>query len=381
MRGQINDECKKKKKMSDGIIQRADGSWSFVVELPRDPDTGKRRQKWETVRGTRKDAERRRREVLSQIDHGLFAHAPAKMTLGEFLYYYLDIVKGKRENTFKGYAVSFKAFRKCFGDSLMLSNLKTDMVQRAVNELSSKLEKSTVGVYFTNFKTAIKYALKAGYIIFDPCEVVIIIKPVTKEKAVWDDDQANHFIRFCKTTKLMYATLFVALLKTGVRIGEMLALRWTDVDIEAGLIHITRTVSGKGYNPPKSANGIRKVPLDQGTVRMLSKHRIQQGKEKLLHGEGYNQENLVFCTEEGRRIRYVPALRSFMQLVKEAGLPYIMPHGLRHTHATFLLGHGHSVNLVAERLGDDPKTIMKTYAHVLPGMQAEAVRTIERLYD
>ncbi|MGB9793236.1 MAG: tyrosine-type recombinase/integrase [Thermacetogeniaceae bacterium] len=67
--------------------------------------------------------------------------------------------------------------------------------------------------------------------------------------------------------------------------------------------------------------------------------------------------------------------------MKEAGVPKITIHGLRHTHATFLLRHGHPVNLVAERLGNTPKTVMETYAHVLPSMQREAVKTIERLYE
>lgn len=266
----------------------------------------------------------------------------------------------------------------------MLTDLNTLMVQDAVNELSTKVDKSTVKLYFIKFKAAMKYACSPSirYLIHNPCADVIANEPDFKEKPVWDDNQANQFIRFCKATKLRYAALFILLLKTGARIGEILGLRWTDVDIEAGVIHITRTAARKGgYNPPKSRNGIRKVPIDEGTVKVLSRHRIQQGKEKLLHGEGYNPENLAFCTGVGTRILYIIAYSAFKCVSRRAGLPYITIHGLRHTHATFLLRHGHSVNLVAERLGDDPKTIMGTYAHVLPGMQAEAVKTIEMLYE
>ena len=178
-----------------------------------------------------------------------------------------------------------------------------------------------------------------------------------------------------------YAALFVLLPKSGARIGEILALRWSDVDFETGTIHITRTVSGKGYMPPKSKNGIRKVPLDRGTLKLLSKYKIQQGKEKLLCGDGYNLRNLVFTRSNGQKVPYNTAYGAFSRLTKRSGLPYITIHGLRHTHATFLLRHGHSVNTVAERLGEDPKTIMDTYAHVLPGMQTEVVRTIERLCE
>ncbi len=214
---------------------------------------------------------------------------------------------------------------KFLGNSLKLSDIKTDMVQRAVNELSSKLKNSSVERYFVNFKTAFKYAASPGvrYTLFNPCDGVIINKPDDVEKAVWDDDQSNQFIRFCKATKQKYAVLYVMLLKTGARIGEFLALRWTDVDLDAGVIRITRTVSGsgKGYNPPKSRNSIRKLPLDGGTLNLLSKHRVRQGKEKLLHGEGYNPEGLVFCTRKGNKQTYSEARRVFESLCKKAGLP------------------------------------------------------------
>lgn len=367
--------------MRGHIRKRSKDSWTVVVELPRDPGTKKRRQKWVTVKGTRKDAERRLAELLVQADRGLFSQASGKMTLGEFLDYFLEIVKGKRENTYKGYARSFKAFRNLLGNDVKLANLETGAMQVAVNRLASRLKKSTVSEYFSKLNTAMRYAVKTGLIIRNPCEGVIVNKPDWGEKTVWDDDQANRFIRICKNTGKEYAALFILLLKTGARIGEVLALRWSDVDFEAGTIHITRTVSGSGYNPPKSKNSIRKVPLDAGTLKMLSKHKIQQNREKLLHGRAYNPENLVFCSSDGGKLSYQAVHKAFNCIVEKAGLPRITIHGLRHTHATFLLRHGHSVNLVAERLGDDPKTVMDTYAHVLPDMQKEVVKTIDKLYE
>ncbi|MGB9792921.1 MAG: tyrosine-type recombinase/integrase [Thermacetogeniaceae bacterium] len=367
--------------MRGHIRKRAKDSWTVVVELPRDPVTGKRRQKWVTVKGTKKDAERKLAELLVQADRGLLPKASPKMTLGEFLDYFLDTARGKRENTYYGYAAALQFFGDAIGRSVKLADIDTAVVQAAVNALSKGHKNSTVQVYFTKFKTAMKHAVDAGFLAKNPCEGVILNKPERGEKAVWDDDQANKFIRYCKRVRDKYAVLFVFLLKTGMRVGEALALRWSDVDFEAGEVHVTRTVSGRGYNPPKSKNGIRKVQLDAGTLDMLSKYRIQQNKEKLLHGGGWNPENLVFCRENGERMSYATIRRVFMRMVKKAGVPLITIHGLRHTHATFLLKHGLPVNLVAERLGDDSKTVMTTYAHVLPSMQREAVKAIERVYD
>lgn len=370
-----------------GDIEKVTGKrgeyYRVRVELPPRLD-GKRNQRTLTDKSY-KALERQQRDLLYEIDQGRHSVAPVKTTLGEFLDFYLDIVKGKRDSTYNGYRKSFNAFRKCLGDGLRLTDIKTDTIQVAVNRLSDNLKNSSVERYFVNLKTAFKYAANpgVGYVAFNPCEGVIINKPDNVEKVVWDDDQSNQFIRFCKLKKQRYSALFVLLLKTGARIGEILALRWTDVNFEAGMIYITRTVSGtgRGYNPPKSKNGTRKVPLDEGTLSMLNKHRIHQAEEKLLHGEGWNTENLVFCTKTGQRETYSEARRIFEELCMRAGLPYIAPHGMRHTHASFLLLHGRSVKEVAERLGDDDKTIMKTYSHLLPHIQAETVKLIEQIYE
>ncbi len=358
-------------------------SYSVGVELPPGPD-GKRRQKTITAKSYKK-LERKQRDLLSQIDLGQLPIAPAKMTLGEFLDYYLDIVRTKRTKTYEGYQTAFKAFRRTKGmkGKVLLSDVTTDLVQHAVNELSKELEKSSLSVYFTNLKTAFRYAAGPGvrYVSYNPCDGVIIAKPDEKEKQIWDDGQAQQFLQFCKTTTMRYAILFTLLLKTGARIGEILSLRWSDVDLKAGTIHITRTITKGGYGPPKSKNGIRKMPIGQGTIKLLSKHRIQQNKEKLLFGEGYNPEDLVICKGNGKRLPYQDAYQSFKCFCKYSELPYIAPHGLRHTCATMLVAHGHPIKTIAELLGDDPTTIEKTYAHNTPTMRAEMLQTIEQVYE
>jgi integrase len=247
---------------------------------------------------------------------------------------------------------------------------------------SGHLAAVTIYNHFQRFHTMMGHAVELGYVVKNPCQGVIITKPELTEKVVWDEQQVKHFNSFLKTCLLRYTALFMLLLKTGARIGEILALRWTDIDFVAGTISITRTATAKGYNPPKSKYGTRKVPLDQGTIKMLSKHRTQQGKEKLLHGEGYNPENLVFCKRRGVRLPYREAREAYVCLVSGSGLPYLPMHRLRHLHATMLLKDGnHSIKAVAERLGDSPATIEKTYAHVLTGMREAIVQTIEQMYE
>lgn len=319
--------------MRGHIRKRSKGSWTVVVGLPRDPVTGKRRQKWETVRGTRKDAERRLAELLVQVDRGLFPQAAGKTTLGEFFDYFLEIARGKRENTYETYETAFKAFRSVLGGNVKLMDLNPGMLQAVVNQLSRRLKKSTLNLYFSRLKAAMRHAVDVGLIARNPCSGVIVARPEEGEKAVCDDDQANRFLRYCKKheDEKGYAALFTLLLKTGMRIGEALALRWRDVDFDEGVVHVTRTVSGRGYSPPKSKNGVRKVPLDAGTLNMLSKHRVRQNKLKLLHGASWNQEGLVFCTEEGEKLSHGTVYSAFRRMIKRAGVPEITLHGLRHT--------------------------------------------------
>jgi integrase len=248
------------------ITKRGD-SYSFRYDLPSGPD-GMRQQKTETVRGSYKDAERRQREILSQIDQGQFSWAPVRTTLGEFLNQYLENIKGMNNNTYSIYCCSFNSFKRCLGADLMLADLKTLAIQQALNTLATtKLDRSTTNLYFQKLNIAMKYACRPSirYLISNPCADVIVTKADVKEKQVWDDNQSNQFIRFCRSSLLRYTTMFVLLLKTGARIGEVLALRWTDVDLDAGTIHITRTVLRHGaYGSPKSQRSLRKVSFDQG---------------------------------------------------------------------------------------------------------------------
>jgi integrase len=373
------------------IVKRGKDSYSFRYDLPPGPD-GKRQQKTETVKGSYKDAERRLRELLSQIDSGKLSWTPVRKTLGECLDEYLDNIKGGNDNTQATYVTAFKAFRRQLGQDTVVSSLDRELVQAAVNRLRDDegMEKSTLGLYFSKFHIAMRWAClpTVRHTMQDPCIGVKISRPDRQVKQVWEDDQSNQFIRFCKAYAARYSkfyrylTLFPLLLASGARVGEILSLRWPDVDLGKMSIHIYKTVSDKGkYGPPKSKNGFREVPLDEGAMRLLARHKVSQDKEKLAFGEGYNPDNLVFTTARGRRVIRESALMQFMRTSEKAGVPYITIHGLRHTNATMLLRNGMSVNAVAERLGDNPATIYETYGHVTPRMQSESVRIIAQAYQ
>jgi len=302
------------------IVRRGKDSYSFRYDLPPDPD-GKRQQKTETVRGSYKDAERRQRELLSQIDQGKLSWMPVRKTVGEFLDEYLDNIRGINSGTYEIYVSAFKAFRKRLGSDCAVSSLDRKQVQDAVNGMrDEEMGSGTVKLYFSKFHIAMRWAClpTVRYTMEDPCQGVKIPEPDDVVKPVWDDDQPNQFIRFCKETAARYprfyryTTLFLLLLASGARVSEILALRWMDVDFAKMSIHIYKTVRRNGEEgSPKSKRGSREVQLDEGTMRLLTRHKVSQDKEKLAFGEGYDPDNLVFTTPKGKRVLYMSAYYAF----------------------------------------------------------------------
>ena len=169
-----------------------------------------------------------------------------------------------------------------------------------------------------------------------------------------------------------------------MRRGELLGLRWRDVDLNARRLSIRQTIISVGYqvmrSEPKTAKGARTIDLDVRTVRMLRAHRAEQLLEQQSLEIAHRVEGLVFCREDGHL--YHPELirQSFERRVRSSPVPRIRFHDLRHTHATLMLKAGVSPKVVSERLGHATVAFtMEIYAHVIPGMQAEAAETFGQM--
>ena len=162
---------------------------------------------------------------------------------------------------------------------------------------------------------------------------------------------------------------------TGMRQGELLGLRWEDVNFAGGTLQVRRTLStraGRGFSfsPPKTAKGRRSIKLPEMAKRSLKKHRKAQLEERMKLARLWEDNGLVFATRLGTSVgRQELVMRSFKPLLSKAGLPNIRFHDLRHTCATLLLGKGVHAKFVQELLGHATISItLDTYSHVLPGM-------------
>lgn len=206
--------------------------------------------------------------------------------------------------------------------------------------------------------------------------------------ATWTAVELGAFLRGEDEDRLLACWWLLA--STGMRRGEALGLRWSDLDLENARLSVSRTLvttearragqPGMAWSTPKTAEGRRNVALDGATVAALKAHRARQAEEKLAVGPGYRDEQLVFCQLDGTPIHPKTLSWNFGAKIKRLGLRRIRLHDLRHSHATLALQAGLHPKVVQERLGHANIGItLDTYSHVTPAMQAEAAEKVAAL--
>ncbi len=195
-----------------------------------------------------------------------------------------------------------------------------------------------------------------------------------------DPAQAKALLEAAKGDRL--EALYVLAVSAGLREGELLGLRWEDVDLDRGIVRVrrqlTRTRDGLLFTAPKRGKS-RGVRITQGAVGALSDHRRRQNEDRLRLGTLWQDGGLVFTSTVGTPVGIGNlTYRSFRPLLERAGLPRIRVHDLRHTAATLLLGKGVHPKIVQEMLGHSTiAQTMDTYSHVLPDMQDGAVAAMQ----
>ena len=238
------------------------------------------------------------------------------------------------------------------------------------------LSASTLRRIHATLHRALRDAVRSRWIPLNPASDVELPSAGGKERPAWDSSQVCRFLQTVKGDRL--APLWLLYATTGARRGELLALRWDDVDLEAGTISIRRSVTEAGgeiiEGEPKTRSGKRTIAIDPASVAALRSQRKSQKVERLAAGPRWQDKDLVFSTAEGEWLLPNRVSSAFIAAVKRSGLPTMSLHGLRHSFATIaLVERKQPVTVVSSRLGHANVSItLDIYSHATSRQDEEA---------
>ncbi len=370
------------------------GTWTFVTRVTA-PD-GTRTQMYRRGFRTKKEAEAAEAQVVSDSARGTFVR-PKRVTLSSFL---LDEwlpakASGLRPSTVNSYDHMIRLYivpsiggaQLAAVDGSMLNVLYGRLLAEGRTEtrrglgpgLSPKTVRNVHGMLTKAFRDGVRW----GRLQRNPCDAADPPRGQAPEMKVWNAEELRTFTR-C-TSSHRWAGVWVLMATTGMRRGEVLGLRWTDVDLEAGTVAIRSTRIRYGQtistSTPKTARGNRTIAIGPATVAALKAWKKSQTEDRLLMGAGWqDRDHLVVTAVDGSAPNPEAFSDLFKDLAAAAGLPPIRLHDLRHSYATAALAAGVPVKVVSQRIGHaDVSVTLKVYAHVMPGDDQNAALLADAL--
>jgi len=367
---------------ADGRLRshRCRGPWHFIVDAGRRPD-GSRRQLHRGGFATKREAQTALDDELARQNAGLAqVHS---LTVEQYLTAWLDGKRKLRDTTRRNYSTHLRLYLVPALGRTRLADLRPDHIDQLYNDLLSGRYVGatvvTVQHVHRTLRAALNAAVKRRMIPWNPALHVELPEHHRAETEVWSGGDLSRFLDAIADERL-YA-LFHLIGFTGMRRGEAIGLRWADVDLEAAHVVVSQQVTDAGKGPrlgaPKTSSGSRYVPIDPGTVQVLSEQRDRQSDERQRWGIGWTDQGLVFTKEDGDLLRPDAITVLFRRLVKRHQLPTIRLHDLRHTHASLALAAGVDVKVVSNRLGHSTTAITADlYTHVVPSVARRAADAI-----
>jgi integrase len=375
--------------MKGSLVQRG-RTWYAVIDLPKGPD-GRRRQKWHRLAASgKRQAQAELAKLIADLASGRYVE-PSKLSLADFLLKWLEVVHS---------AVSAKTFERYRGivvghliphlGAYPLARLQPLHIQAYYSRAlqggrldgrAGGLAPQTVLHHHRVLKEALGQAVRWGLLARNPADAVDPPRVARKEMRTLTPEQIARLLAAAQGSRL-YIPILLAV-ATGMRRGEILALRWEDVDLGAGTVSVRRTleqVRGRiAFKEPKSARSRRVIPLPAFAVAALRRHKAEQARLRLRLGPAYDDQGLVCTTETGRPLAHNFG-RDYLALLERAGVPRVRFHDLRHSHATLLLSQNVHPKVVSERLGHAAVGVtLDIYSHVVPALQQEAADKLEAL--
>ncbi len=341
------------------------------------------RRRWFIGR-TRLDVEQKLNAALATRRAELAAAAAGPL-LAQFLATWLDSARPSlRPRTFTRYEQYVRLHIAPALGATPITQLTAQQLQQLYSaRLEAGLSATTVHHVHAVLHRALHQAERWSLVPRNVADLVDPPRSCQPEITTLSREQAQALLSAARHDRL--EALYVLALTTGMRQGELLALRWRDIDLDACCLHVRGTLQrskqGLAIGEPKTRKSRRRIELSKAGVEALSRHREQQDRERLFHRDGWQEHDLVFANEVGRLMEAGNVIRrSFRPLLQAAGLPRIRFHDLRHTAATLLMGQNVPPKVVSEMLGHSQVGItLDLYSHVTPTMQRQATAAMDAL--
>jgi integrase len=323
-------------------------------------------------------------EMRNQMQAGL-TMTGAQMPLSEYLEQWLGTIRASiKSKTLQQYTQIVHGHIVPHLGKLKLKDVRPDQIQALYNlKLDAGTSARTVIIIHAVLHKALKQALKLGMIVRNPTDAVTRPRYRRKEMNTLTDDQARSFLSAALATR--YDSLFFLALHTGMRESELLGLKWADLDWNTRHLQVKRQIQripggGLSFAPPKTEAGRRVIDLSHGAIKKLRTQIERVNLNRQIAGDKWQENDLIFPTRIGTTMHPTSMYKDFKALLKQASLPNIRFHDLRHTTATIMLQQGVHPKIVQERLGHaDISMTLNTYSHVLPSMQEEAAEKLDEI--
>ena len=377
--------------MKGSIRQRSRGNWQITIDLGRDGATGRRLRHYETVRGSKKLAQQRLAELLVSIEQGTYIKLK-RITLAEWLENWLNgyVATNCSPKTAQSYQSEVHCHLIPALGRIPLSQLQPQHVQNYYSYALSQgrtdgkggLSKRTVLYHHCILFEALNYAVRQGVVVRNVAQAADPPRPERKAMTILTSEQLTTFWNCARETP--YYEFFYTLYCTGLRRGELLALRWRNVDLDMACFFVVETAYKLNgtyiIRQPKTAKSRREVALPSSLAILLREYKARKELERLLLGKRLTDDDFVFADASGAPLNPDTVTHAFGKLIRKAALPHARLHDLRHTHATLMFREGIHPKVVQERLGhSNIATTLDIYSHVVPGLQEAAAERFDKL--
>lgn len=357
--------------------------WEFVFDHY---ENGKRKQIRRRGFKTKREANEEMTQLQNELKEGEFVNKN-NYTISSFMKYWLENVRKLEcdECTFYNNNLYYKNHIKPRIGAIKLQSLNIQDCQKFVNDMHEEgYARNTIDRVCTLIKQCLDAAMMYKYVKQNNMRGVTLPRRQKMNMKVWTIEQANYFLNFTKNKR--YHCVYALALLAGMRQGEILGLRWSDIDFDKKTITVYQTLTHYGKSlkiGTKTSAGDRTISIPSQLVAILIKQREQYQKLKDELGSNFIDIDIViFNLKNGGTIFPSNLTKQYIKDVEKSGLFHIRFHDLRHTHATMLIARNTNVKVISERLGHSKIGVtLDVYSHVLPSMQQEVVKDLEEIIN